>query len=643
MKKINFFLSLKIQFLLFCIIVFLPISYLINYLYQEHTRDLLEQELKSKLLHITSIASENFNLKDIVKITNLKHTETQNYKNIKNDILNLKRKIDNVKNISIIVKKNENEAFFLTDSSEKAQDINKDGIVNKNEGLVLIGDLNYQTKIGAESGLEQGFNKATLSPVTFTDMSGTWIRAYSPVNGSNNTNSAVLSIDMYTNNLSIKHLKSVNIFRNTIITSFAIVILLFLIASFIFLSPIKKLRAKVNNLKNGDFDNDLKSSWLYGEIGELVQSINEMSYNVKKYYDKSEIVKEEVLEKQKIIEKANQQIKSKNYQLNNTIVTLNSINVLVEELISIKDTKELMETVLPQTIKLVNAQKGLIIEYLPEQNTFCVMTSVNTQSVHEDTKIKLTDGVYLKKIFETKNYVNVSTPGKIKDEEFQNALIYPLMVEDELKGAMYIMNKNDCKEDENYFVESDESTVRTLSKLVAAVWESIHLFELATIDSLSKLYVRRYLEKNLEEEMIKATRNNTQIGIMMIDIDNLQKCNDNYGYFVGDQVIKQISEQIKDTIDEFALAARYGGEKIVIYIPEYDKEETTEVAENIREIIESMEIQVPIGENLKITVSIGVASFPDNGETIEDLIRSVEESLYKAKREGKNKVIASIS
>ncbi len=643
MKKINFFLSLKIQFFLFCIIVFLPILFLINYLYQTHTKELLEQEIKSKLLHITSIASQRFDINDILKITNLKQTETQNYKNIKSEIMNLASKIDNLKNMSIIVKKNSEEAFFVIDSSIKSHDIDKDGLVNKNEGLILINDDYYQTKIGAESGLGQGFNQSVISPVNFTDMSGTWIRAYSPIKGSNSKNSAVLSIDMYTNNLSDKHLKSVGIFRNTIIISFVIVLCVFMLGSFIFLSPIKKIKSKIDHLNIGDFGNDIKSSWLYGEIGELVETINEMSHNVKKYYDKSENIKEEVIEKQKIIEISNKQIKSKNFQLNSTILTLNSINILVEELISIKDTKELMETVLPQTIKLVNAQKGLIIEYLPENNEFRVMTSVNTENISEETKLKLNDGVYLKKIFETKNYVNVGVSGKIKDEEFENALIYPLMVEDELKGAMYIMNKQDCKEDEKYFIESDESTVRTLSKLVAAVWESIHLFELATIDSLSKLYVRRYLEKNLEEEIKKSLRNETKIGIMMIDIDNLQKCNDNYGYFVGDQVIRQISEQIKENIDEFALASRYSGEKIVIYIPEKNLEETKEVAENLRKLIENMEVQVPIGENLKITVSVGVASFPDNGQTIEDLIRSIEESLYKAKREGKNKVIAGVS
>ncbi|MFN8576863.1 MAG: GAF domain-containing protein [Candidatus Sericytochromatia bacterium] len=268
----------------------------------------------------------------------------------------------------------------------------------------------------------------------------------------------------------------------------------------LYFSPIEKIKNKIKNIKKGSFTEDLKSTWLYGEIGELVENVNDMSHELKKYYDKEEINKDEFVEKQKVMELANQQIKSKNYQLNDTIVTLNSINVLVEELISIKDTKELMETVLPSTIKLVNASKGFIIEFLPEENYFQVMTSVNMEKINDGDKITFNDGVYLKKVFETRNYVNVDKISKIKDEGFETALIFPLMVEKEVKGVMYILNKKSEKENEKYFIESDESTVRTLSKLVAAVWESIHLFELASIDSLSKLYVRRYFEKVLKKK-----------------------------------------------------------------------------------------------------------------------------------------------
>lgn len=661
MNKRKFFLSLKVQLLLFCLVVFLPILYIINNLYNTHTKDLLYQETKSKLIHIANLASEEFKINSIISLSKSKNIKSKEYNEIKNEILNLKSKIEGLKNISIIVKKDNDEAFYLTDINDKTKDINRDGKITEFEGLILVDENDYNTKINTEAGLEEGFDKVTMSPVIYTDISGSWLRAYSPVRGSNSNNSAVIAVDMYINNISEKHNKSVTTFRNTIIFSFLVVLLLFLLASLIFLAPINKLRYKVKNFKASKFDSDVKSSWLYGEIGELVESVNDMSHELKKYYDKEAVNKGELVEKQKVMEMANVQIKAKNYQLNDTIVKLNSINVLVEELISIKDTKELMETVLPSTIKLVNANKGFILEYLPEQGNFQVISSFNMKKINEGDIITLEDGIYLKKIFETKNYVNIDKKCIIRDEDFDTALVFPLLVEKDLKGVMYILDKtkpanllathpvvnekdsktDTPKENDCYFVESDESTVRTLSKLVAAVWESIHLFELATIDNLSKLYVRRYFEKSIEEEIRKASRNNTKIGLMMIDIDNLQKCNENYGYFVGDQVIRQTAEQIKETIDDDALAARYAGEKFVVFIPEKDIDETINSAESIRNNIEDMEIQVPIGENLKVTASIGVAVYPDNGETLEELLKEIEESLYRAKREGKNRVIAN--
>ena len=148
------------------------------------------------------------------------------------------------------------------------------------------------------------------------------------------------------------------------------------------------------------------------------------------------------------------------------------------------------------------------------------------------------------------------------------------------------------------------------------------------------------MEKNLEEEIRKSSRTKTPISFIMIDIDNLQKCNYTYGHFVGDQVIKEVAEQIKELISEEDVASRYGGEKMAVFFPGKSMDEAAEVAEQIRSAIESLEILVPIGDNLKVTVSIGISSFPEYSDTIE-IIRSADEAMYQAKREGKNRVVIS--
>lgn len=639
MNKIRFFLSLKIQLLIFCLVVFIPIILINNYLLQKYTNTILQQELKSKLLTITTLSAEKFQGRQLERLSKSGFMNTSEFNQIKQKINNIKQTHPFIKYCAIIIKKDNYNAFYLLDSSIKPYDFNKDGKILPNEGINLLGDKANEIKISTEPALQDGFNKPVISNIIYTDKFGSWVKAYAPVKGSKTKNTVVLTIEVYLSNLGQENNKFKILFEKAlIITLLIILILLFLVAQ-IFLFPLKKLKDNIVNIRKGNFEKKMPLPLIYGEIGDLTQSVNDMSDDLQRFFQKSQEDKERLEEMQELIEITNQQIKSKNFQLNSTIITLNSINELVEKLISIKETQELMETVLPSTIKLIKAAKGFIVEYMPEQNSFKVMTSFNTTSIQPGMEILASESPILKKIFDTRNYINNDEEGKIKDEEYKTALIFPLLFEKEINGLMFILDKIENNEKgENGFEESDETTVRTLSKLVAAVWESIHLFELATVDNLSKLYVRRYLEMNLEEEIKKAVRNHNELSLIMIDIDNLQKCNDNYGHFIGDQVIKQVAVQVKDCTCEEDLAARYGGEKLVVLVTDKSTDEALSIAENIRKAVEEIEIPVPIGESLKVTVSIGVSGFPAHGSSTEELIRSADEALYKSKREGKNKI-----
>jgi diguanylate cyclase (GGDEF)-like protein len=640
MTKTRFFLSLKLQLLLFCLVVFIPIIFISRYFFEDYSRAILLEDMKSKLLAVTNIAAGNFQGPVLEKLSSNNFKDTKEYNQIRQKINKIKQANPFIRYCAIIIGKDNDRAFFLVDSTSKPYDFNKDGNISPNEGMNLLGDKANEIRISTETALKEGFNKAALSNIIYTDKFGSWIKAYAPVKGLSPNDNAVITIEMYLSNLN-KENNDLNIlFEKILVGSLFIILILLFIGLKIFLNPLKSLKQHISNIRKGNFDDKVPTVFYSGEIGAITEYINELSVDLQKAFQKSQEDKEKLEEMQKLIELTNQMIKSKNFQLNSTIVTLNSINELVEELISIKETQELMETVLPSTINLIKARKGFIVEYLPEEKNFKVMTSVNTIIIQPEMIISASESQILKKIFDTKNYINIDEAGEIKGEEYKTALIFPLLVEKEIKGLMFIMDKiEDSEKEENCFEESDEATVRTLSKLVAAVWESIHLFELATVDNLSKLYVRRYLEMNLEEEIKKAIRNHNELSIIMIDIDNLQKCNDNYGHFIGDQVIKLVAEKIKECTGEEDLAARYGGEKMVVLVNDKSPDAAMTLAEQIREVIEEIEVPVPIGDNLKITVSIGVAGFPDHGGSTEELIKSADEALYKAKREGKNKVI----
>jgi two-component system chemotaxis family response regulator WspR len=163
---------------------------------------------------------------------------------------------------------------------------------------------------------------------------------------------------------------------------------------------------------------------------------------------------------------------------------------------------------------------------------------------------------------------------------------------------------------------------------------------LSITDPLTNLYNRRYLESTLDKEFSRATRYKKSISALMMDTDNFKNYNDNNGHVLGDILLQKVSEIIKKNIRTTDFAARYGGEEFTVLLPETNLVGATELAERIRQDIEKLELvgakEQPMG---KISISIGVASYPEITENINDLIKNADKALYKAKEDGRNRVV----
>ena len=160
-------------------------------------------------------------------------------------------------------------------------------------------------------------------------------------------------------------------------------------------------------------------------------------------------------------------------------------------------------------------------------------------------------------------------------------------------------------------------------------------------DALTSLYNRRYLEKYLTDEIRRASRYNRQISIAMIDIDDFKKFNDTFGHPAGDKLLRDIALLLKTHTRGTDKIFRYGGEEFLIVQPETDKASSLTVAEKIRKLIEAHTFMFPHRQPSSVTLSIGIAAFPDDGKTIEDIIKIADDMLYKAKSGGKNRVKAN--
>ena len=166
------------------------------------------------------------------------------------------------------------------------------------------------------------------------------------------------------------------------------------------------------------------------------------------------------------------------------------------------------------------------------------------------------------------------------------------------------------------------------------------LNELSITDGLTGLFNHRYFLRELEAEYRRALRYRRSLALLILDIDHFKKVNDTYGHPCGDLVLKNLAGLLKRCLRSTDVAARCGGDELAIILPETNKSKASEVAEKLRRQLEKS-LFAWNGDSFSITCSIGVAAVPDVGiDNWNSLLESADKSLYRAKGEGRNHVIA---
>jgi diguanylate cyclase (GGDEF)-like protein len=162
------------------------------------------------------------------------------------------------------------------------------------------------------------------------------------------------------------------------------------------------------------------------------------------------------------------------------------------------------------------------------------------------------------------------------------------------------------------------------------------LHELSIRDPLTGTFNRRYLDETLPRDLARARRDTQPVAFIMIDLDRFKDLNDTHGHPAGDTALAAVGAVMKSTIREGDIACRYGGEEFLLVLQNVSPDMALERAEEIRAAIERLEIAIRDRSILHITISAGVATFPEDGETHEQLIRRADAALYEAKRCGRN-------
>ncbi|MBU1083467.1 MAG: sensor domain-containing diguanylate cyclase [Candidatus Omnitrophica bacterium] len=229
-----------------------------------------------------------------------------------------------------------------------------------------------------------------------------------------------------------------------------------------------------------------------------------------------------------------------------------------------------------------------------------------------------------------------SVSGEETKDDTVSLMIKPLVVENNVLG---ILRVDSLVADD--FNQHELRILDIIGELTAVALENARLYnqteELAIKDSLTGLYVHRYFMERLEEEVKRALLGGRRFVLLMLDIDNFKEFNDKYGHVSGDVILRKIGRVLSSKAAAGDVVARYGGEEFAFLSLGSDKESGKKLAEEIRDKIESSVVTIR-REQCKVTVSVGIAAFPDDAKQKEDIIGEADKCLYRAKSEGKNRV-----
>jgi diguanylate cyclase (GGDEF)-like protein len=218
----------------------------------------------------------------------------------------------------------------------------------------------------------------------------------------------------------------------------------------------------------------------------------------------------------------------------------------------------------------------------------------------------------------------------------------PMIAQGELLGLLHIAQPELAS---SHLNEAHQRLAETVSEQIALALANIKLrqtFQDQSIrDALTGLYNRRYLDDTLERELYRADRNQVPVGILMVDIDHFKQFNDTYGHAAGDVVLQKLGQFLNDYIRKGDIACRYGGEELTLILPGAALEVVEKRAEVIKNNVKKLIVKHENHDLGMITLSIGVACFPEHGQQFKEVLRAADTALYTAKRQGRDRVVVA--
>ena len=352
------------------------------------------------------------------------------------------------------------------------------------------------------------------------------------------------------------------------------------------------------------------------------------------YYLKYEKLKAEYENYQAFVELEMQKLSNKNMKLEKDMNALANIVEISKYINSFLSDENLIAMINDMVLGLLGVAHSTI--YLEEDGELVVKaTNMNVENV----KLTQDENYYIK---EGKSYlINSKESFRFYENyslDIRSAMGMPIKIRNKYTGFIIVEHPL-----YNFLDLEHEKFLRAIANQIAIAIENSMLYreiqQTAKMDPLLGIYNRRYFFKSVEE--ITQKEPDKPYAVVMIDLDSFKKINDNYGHQFGDEVLIKTTEVIKNMLDSDDILARYGGEELIIYINKVVS--VRDVYNKIEAIRMCIEKNIIVKENISksITASFGIGYFPNDGKTINDIIKTADRFLYRSKALGKNMVLIS--
>ncbi len=309
------------------------------------------------------------------------------------------------------------------------------------------------------------------------------------------------------------------------------------------------------------------------------------------------------------------------------------------------DLEKALQIVLDSALELTGMQRGFIMMFNQDRELEFRLGRDNTGNNLASEQFKVSKTMIRKAVDQQKvfsfNNTSKFTSDSVRALKIQSGFCVPLFayrsiqgISDTRKivGVLYEDSRSPTP-----FTEMEEAIVNALALNAGLALENAYLFEMASLDGLTRLFQRHYTTAAAQVEWKRALRRQRPLSILMIDVDRFKMINDTRGHDHGDVVLRKIASTLRSICRLEDVISRYGGDEFMILLPETASDGAVLLAERIRKTFESMDTS---DAERFATVSIGISCYPISpAQNIEDLIKLADQALYRAKEAGRNRTV----